>query len=61
MGCITLLFYCCVRVMQGVYQAVAWQCVDVTTFSGIISPKSSLILSSDVLGLSIGRTPLYLS
>jgi hypothetical protein len=32
MGCITLLFYCSVRVMQGVYRVVAWQCVDMTQY-----------------------------
>jgi hypothetical protein len=31
-GCIITLFYGCVRVVQGVYRAVAWQCVDISQY-----------------------------
>jgi hypothetical protein len=31
-GCIISLFYCCLRVMQGVYRAVAYQCADMSHY-----------------------------
>jgi hypothetical protein len=31
-GRITPLLYCCVQAMQGVYWAVAWQCVDMSQY-----------------------------
>jgi hypothetical protein len=31
-GCINPLFYCCVRVLRGVYRAVACQCVDISQY-----------------------------
>jgi hypothetical protein len=39
-GCITPLFYCWVCVMQGVYRAVAWQCIDTSQY---VPPKHNTI------------------
>jgi hypothetical protein len=31
--CISPMFCCCLRVMQGVYWAVAWQCIDMSHYA----------------------------
>lgn len=35
-GCITPLYYCCMREMLGVYRAVTWQCINVSQYEWLL-------------------------
>jgi hypothetical protein len=57
-GYIIPLFYCCVRVMQGVSRAVAWQCMSQYYYSMITI--TIIVIIFIIIVIYSGRTCYYL-